>query len=145
MSGTSRLCRVVLDTSALLIIGEHGSTREIADALEGVCDSLTLVILKPVLDEVSRIALEKGRRGLAARLFLKLVSEGYISSEVVEVKACGNTDECVLKYSLELKSSGERVIVATLDKELSERLKEVGIMYVTWWYSRKRFTLSSSP
>jgi len=143
LSRTSHLCRVVLDTSALLVIGEHGSTRGIAEALEGVCDSLTLVILKPVLDEVSRIALEKGRRGVAARLFLKLVGEGYISPEVVEARACGNTDECVLKYALELKSSGEKVIVITLDRELSERLKEVGIACMTWWYSRKRFTLSS--
>ncbi len=143
MSGTSRLCRVVLDTSALLVIGEHGSTHGIAEALEGFCDSLTLVIPRPALDEVSRIALEKGRRGLAARLFLKLVGEGYISPEVAEARACGDTDECVLKYARELKSLGERVIVVTLDRELSERLKEIGVVCVTWWYSRKRFTLSS--
>jgi len=146
LSGTRRnLCRVVLDTSALLVIGKHGNFSEIAEALEGVCDGLTFVTPKRVLDEVSRIALEKGRRGLAARLLLKLLSKGYLNPEVVEVGSCASADECVLKLTLELKSSGERVVAVTLDRELSERLKEFEILCATWWHSRRKFTLSSGP
>jgi len=146
LSRTSRsLCKVVLDTSALLVIGEYGNSPGLADALEGICDDLTLVTPRKVLDEVFRIALERGRRGLAARLFLKLVNDGYLNPEIVEVEGCVSTDECILKLALELKKSGERVIAVTLDRDLSESLKKLGVLCVTWWCSRKKFTLSSGP
>jgi rRNA-processing protein FCF1 len=96
------------------------------------------------MDELSRIALERGRRGLAARLLLKLIDEGYLSIEIVDVVGCTTTDECVLKLASDLRDLGEGVIVATLDKEMAKRLREMGVMQLTWWYSRRKFTLCGS-
>ncbi|MCC6046948.1 MAG: hypothetical protein LM571_02015 [Desulfurococcaceae archaeon] len=145
MSSTSRrICRIILDTSALLIIGEYGSFPDIVDSLEGICEHPVFVTPRRVMDELSRIALERGRRGLAARLLLKLIDEGYLSIEIVDVVGCTTTDECVLKLASDLRDLGEGVIVATLDKEMARRLREMGVMQLTWWYSRRKFTLCGS-
>jgi rRNA-processing protein FCF1 len=96
------------------------------------------------MDELSRIALERGRRGLAARLLLKLIEGGHLSIEVVNVEGCTTADECVLKLASDFRNLGERVIVATLDREMAGKLREMGVMRLTWWYSRRKFTLCGS-
>jgi rRNA-processing protein FCF1 len=145
LSGTSpRICRVVFDTSALLVIGEYGSFPDVADSLESVCEHAIFTTPRRVMDELSRIALERGRRGLAARLLLKLIEGGYLSIEVVNVEGCTTADECVLKLASDFRDLGERVIVATLDRKIAGKLREMGIMRLTWWYSRRKFTLCGS-
>lgn len=135
-----RICEIVLDTSALLLVYEGVSPiMEALEALRGYCSETRVALLAHVVGELNRLAAGRGRRAVAARLALAELSKREIAISTVDVLGCCETDECILRYAHSAR--GVEAIVLTADKKLAKALKRNGIKYMTWWRSRRRFVL----
>lgn len=135
-----RVCELVIDTSALLLISRGVNPVSGAkEVLEDYCSNIRISLLTRVIWELEKLATGRGRRAVSARLALIELSKLDIAISVIDFSDCYETDECILKYSRSIKNS--EVIVLTVDKKLAKALRENGIKYVTWWKSRRRFVL----
>ncbi len=131
--GASNRLRVLLDTSALLLIYDGIDIfNAIEDLLERKPEFMTL---DSVINELNKLSSKSGsKRGLAARFIL---NKGLLNK--VDVIESGQPnllpDEAIINY---VKKDPE-VIVVTLDKELRKKLKAVGVKTLTWWLGRRKF------
>ncbi|MCX8208942.1 MAG: hypothetical protein N3G79_04810 [Sulfolobales archaeon] len=141
MSGTDSKryrCELLLDTSALLLVAEGvNPVEESLEVLRSRCSGIKLVLLAKVVQELDRLASNRGRRGIAARLALTEV--GRLGVEVVDLVDCDKADDCILKYSLVTKNL--EVVVLTADRKLAKILREYGVRHIVWWRSRRKFIL----
>ncbi|MCX8184355.1 MAG: hypothetical protein N3E43_01170 [Sulfolobales archaeon] len=141
MSETSlkhRICGLVLDTSALLLVAEGvNSVEEALEILRSRCSNVKLILLTEVTQELSKLASGRGRKGIAARL--ALAELGKLGVEKIESVDCDRVDDCILKYSLDVRNL--EVVVLTADRKLAKILRENNVRHIIWWKSRRRFVL----
>jgi rRNA-processing protein FCF1 len=106
--------RVILDTNALMAIGEF--KLDVFSEIERCMDApYDLIVLDGVLDELHKILVEqKGKYKLSAKLALSIVNAKRI--RIVESE--GNVDD----YLVALSEKGQ--LVLTQDVELKKRLQK---------------------
>lgn len=120
---------VVLDTSVILDIAR--GLIPISSIGDVVNSFYKLVIPSSVIDELTRIAESRGLKSRIARRALELLAHSNVSM----LSGGGNVDEDIVSIALTLKSTC-RVIVATNDRILRKRLRELGVP--TMYYRRAR-------
>ncbi len=107
---------IILDTNFLIYLVKH----RIADKLKDFGGSL-------VVPETVEKELEKPSFGPEDRAFasaaLELLRKWKVSVVPTELK---NTDKSLLELAKEFKEAGEEIYVATMDGELSFKLKRLG-------------------
>jgi len=119
--------KVLLDSNFLFLPISRGIN--IVDEVENLLNSkVEFLVLKPVIDELEKIASKK--RGLKlkkqAQFALKL-SEKFSK---LNFNNCSNVDDCLVKAAVKLKC-----LVATGDMELRKKLRKVGVPVI---YPRKK-------
>jgi len=126
-------CKVLLDTSTLMLVYDGVDPIElIDDAIEAKCEYL---VPEPVIDELIRLSTQGiGFKSKAARLALKYLS-GKVSVISLKGKKFKTADDFIKEY---VKLNPD-VIVATLDEDLKNYLKKLGIRIITWWFSKRKF------
>ena len=108
--------RVLLDTNFFLLPCQFGV--DVFGEIERVVESkYKLITISPVVRELRGLARERGKEGRAARVGLELLKKKDI--KVIDAKK-QDADDAIVKLS------DEGVIVATLDKELRDRLRKKG-------------------
>ncbi|MGC8975045.1 MAG: hypothetical protein ACP5KB_02470 [Thermoprotei archaeon] len=131
-----RLCKVLLDTSALLLVSE-GIDLDIKLREDLDCDKVEMYTLDVVVRELKSLASSKSvRKAPPARHALE-----YVASHVLIVDT-GINDVSGDKALLSYVSANPDYIVVTLDKKLRKLLKLAGFRVVTWWSSRRRFSIA---
>jgi len=131
--GIEKGFKVLLDTSAfLLIINGVDVFSEVEKILGNKPEFITL---DAVVNELIKLASRAGsRRGTAARLALSR------SLRRVGIVETGRPEELPDRVIVEYALRNPEVVVVTLDRDLRNRLRSLGIRTLTWWSSRKRFT-----
>ncbi len=126
--------RILLDTNILLAIAEGINFFDMVE--EKLALKPVYIVIKPVLDELRRIA-EKGKPSQRrkarfaleiARKYCKLVEYDYPMNKPV--------DDLIIEYALENK-----IPVSTNDKELRRRLRRHGIPEI-YLRGRKKIEVS---
>ncbi len=121
---------IILDTSIALDIAR--GIIPLSSLGEVVIATYKLVTPRGVLEELSRIAGGKGLRARVARRALSILEEVGV---VVLDELPSNVDDAIMALALSLKGKC-RVIVATNDKALRRRLRDVGVP--TMYYRKAR-------
>ncbi len=126
-------CRIILDTSVLMLVYEGIDVIElIEDAMERKCE---YYVPDKVLEELKHLAeTSRGRRGAAARLALKYV-QGRASPLNLGIDA-PTADEAIKEFAA---SNPQEWIVATADHGMRRALKKAGVRVITWWPGKHRF------
>lgn len=107
---------VILDTNILMASEEFSFN--IFSELNRLLDfQYKLITLKPVVEELKKISKNKGKKGVAAKVGLKLLKD----VKIIDVNS-KNADKVILKFAKE-----NDALVCTNDKELKNKLKEKGI------------------
>ncbi len=131
-----RLCKLLLDTSALLLVSE-GVDLDIKLREDLDCDRVELYTLDVVVSELRNLASSKSvKKAPPAKHALE-----YVAKHVMVVKTGvdeGLGDRALISYA----SANPDYIVVTLDKKLRKLLKLMGVKVVTWWFSRCRFSIA---
>mgnify|MGYP000219628371 CR=1 FL=1 len=131
-----RLCKLLLDTSALLLVSE-GVDLDIKLREDLDCDRVELYTLDVVVSELRNLASSKSvKKAPPAKHALE-----YVTKHVMVVKTGideGLGDRALISYA----SANPDYIVVTLDKKLRKLLKLMGVKVVTWWSSRCRFSIA---
>ena len=125
--GPGKRVKVLLDTNTILYILEGIiAPSHIMEALEAAYE---LVLPKTVVEELERLASSAPRASIRrrARRALSLLQQGVLDVTILEYEYDGPVDDSLVELALELKAQGERVIVATSDKELRAKLRRRGI------------------
>lgn len=131
-----RLCKVLLDTSALLLVSE-GIDLNIKLREDLDCDKIELYTLDVVVRELKSLASSKSvRKAPPARHALE-----YVASHVLIIDT-GTNDVSGDRALLNYVSVNPDYIVVTLDKKLRKLLKLAGFRVVTWWSSKRRFSIA---
>jgi rRNA-processing protein FCF1 len=111
--------RVVLDTNALLLPGRSGTS--ILDLLER--EGFALVVLKPVLDELTKLAQDRSQTASSARLALSLIKQKGLKVVSSSVRYA---DEAIVAYCTKTGAHA-----ATADLALRRELRSAGIPLVS--------------
>lgn len=131
-----RLCKILLDTSTLLLVGE-GVDLEIELREDLDCDKIELYTLDVIVDELRSLASSRSvRRAPPAKHALEYVSKH------VKVVSTGSSESSGDKALLDYVSANPEYVVVTLDKKLRKLLKVAGFKAATWWSSRRRFSIA---
>ena len=111
--------KVLLDTSMLMMIAEQRIDifSQIQELLQGKIDFITP---KMVLEELARIAKEKGARGRHARLALELTEKCKL--DMTDPAEGESTDEYLARLAREMRG-----VVATGDTDLRRTLRNANI------------------
>ncbi|HLC48153.1 MAG TPA: hypothetical protein VJI13_03685 [Candidatus Norongarragalinales archaeon] len=114
--------RVLLDTNFLLIpFSNHVDIfEEIGRLLTG---KVAFIILASSLQELRSL---RGRHKMYARAMLQFIDGSGDKFEIVKLQ--GKTDRLILEYSE--KHNSEDYYVATMDKELKDKLKRVKVRVI---------------
>lgn len=114
---------VVLDTNFLLIPGQFGIDifSELFFFLHG---KYQLVVPSAVIDELSKLSGKMGKKGMAARLALKIID--VRKNEITIMKSKAPADEWIIKFAIDKKA-----IVCTNDKALRTKVKKAGLKVLT--------------
>jgi rRNA-processing protein FCF1 len=113
---------VLFDSSFLISIMEHPTPwRE--DMLERL-GSFQPVIIKPVYDELARLAVAKNRASRFATLAKEMVDRGEL--QLQQPPGSGTADDELISLALE-----DNALVATLDAALIRQLKAMRVGVVT--------------
>lgn len=131
-----RLCKLLLDTSALLLVGE-GVDLEVKLREDLDCDKVEIYTLDTIVSELRSLASSRSvKKAPPAKHALDFVASRVI---VVSAGASGvSGDKALLTYA----SSNPEYIVVTLDRKLRKLLKLVGVKVATWWSSKRRFSIA---
>lgn len=131
-----RLCKILLDTSTLLLVSE-GVDLEIKLREDLDCDKIELYTLDVVVSELRSLASSKSvRRAPPAKHALEYVAKH------VKVVSTGSSESSGDKALLNYVSANPEYVVVTLDKKLRKLMKLAGFKVATWWYSRRRFSIA---
>lgn len=107
---------VILDTN-FLMIGEEFKL-DLFSELDRLLDfRYKLVTLKPVVRELEKVAEGKGKKGISAKVGLKLLNRVKIVDTKIK-----DPDQAILEFALQ-----KNAIVCTNDKELKKKLIRQGI------------------
>ncbi|MEM4762566.1 MAG: 30S processome protein Utp24 [Desulfurococcaceae archaeon] len=116
----SRRPVVVLDTNMLMLIADGIPVLDhIREELEA---EPRFIVIKPVYDELLKIAYSNNGKIRKKALFAIEIAEKYCEITEYELRKNENVDDAILRFALENKA-----IVATNDKILRARLREAGI------------------
>lgn len=122
--------RVLFDTSFLMAVMEHPTPwRE--DITQKI-GSFEPLVIRPVYDELSRLARRNGGASRFASLAKSLVDGGQL--RIGESVGSGRADDELISSALE-----DDAIVATLDKELIRQLKASGVKVLSLSRGRVSF------
>lgn len=114
--------QVILDTNFLLVPFQQ--KLDIFSELEYLLDfAHTYVISSKIPKELERISKNKGKKGIAARLAIKLLEAN--SHRITRVSSRIPVDEWIIRYA-----EKEGAIVCTNDRKLRKRLKEKKIKVI---------------
>jgi len=129
--GSSRNRMVILDTSVLISIFEKKI--DIRDEISAEIGKAELLVPRSVLRELKKLySLSKGsKRRLAKAAIDYIYSAGF---KIVESEDEEDVDEDLIILAKNFDAA-----VATLDKELINKLRKEGIEIITW--KNKRFKL----
>lgn len=129
--GSSRNRMVILDTSVLISIFEKKI--DIRDEISAEIGKAELLVPRSVLRELEKLySLSKGsKRRLAKAAIDYIYSAGF---KIVESEDEEDVDEDLIILAKNFDAA-----VATLDKELINKLRKEGIEIITW--KNKRFKL----
>lgn len=129
--GSSRNRIVILDTSVLISIFEKKI--DIRDEISAEIGKAELLVPRSVLRELEKLySLSKGsKRRLAKAAIDYIYSAGF---KIVESEDEEDVDEDLIILAKNFDAA-----VATLDKELINKLRKEGIKIITW--KNKRFKL----
>lgn len=131
-----RLCKILLDTSTLLLVSE-GVDLEIKLREDLDCDKIELYTLDVVVSELRSLASSKSvRRAPPAKHALEYVAKH------VKVVNTGSGEFSGDKALLDYVPVNPEYVVVTLDKKLRKLMKLAGFKVATWWYSRRRFSIA---
>ena len=111
---------LVLDTNFWIYLAKY----RLFDKLKGM--RIELILLEPVKRELESLS-RSGKEGTNASVALEMIKRWDIKAVPSKER---DADDAILKFAAENKAhkrSSESVKVATMDKELSERLKKEGI------------------
>lgn len=119
-NSTSKRPLVVLDTNMLMLAA---SGIRVFEQIEEELESKPVfVVLKPVHDELVKLASNsKGVTAKMAHLALKLVEQFCVVVDYA-LKPGESVDDAIVNFALQ-----NRAIVATNDKELRRKLRQIGI------------------
>lgn len=110
---------VLLDANFLMSIEEFKI--DIFSELNRLLDfKYSLVTLKPVVNELKRMAKGKGRKGRAARVSLDLLGKIRVIDTKIQ-----EADKAILEFAKE-----KNAFVCTNDRKLRKELKEIGIKVI---------------
>lgn len=110
---------LILDTNFLIYLVKY----KIVDEVKKM--GMTLILPDAVEKELMKLA-EKGKNKDAALALLALQVIDTYKAEKKKTKV-KNVDKAIVLLALEFKEKGEKVFVGTLDRELSRKLKKLGI------------------
>lgn len=129
--GSSRNRIVILDTSVLISIFEKKI--DIRDEISAEIGKAELLVPRSVLRELGKLySLSKGsKRRLAKAAIDYIYSAGF---KIIESEDEENVDKDLIMLAKKFDAA-----VATLDKELINKLRKEGIEIITW--KNKRFKL----
>ncbi len=114
--------KVVVDTNFLLMMAQGViAPSSLNDAINA---SYELVTTDAVVKELETMSKREDLLAREAGFALKLLER--LGVQVLRVKA-GNADESILTLAKELVQSGDRVIVATNDKNLRRSVRRLGV------------------
>ena len=117
---------VVPDTNFLIYGVKHGIN--IDYELDRLFNCYKVVILRCVREELEKLRSRlKGKERYSVSLLLSLIRRYEEEDEDVPGKYA---DEIIVNYALKCRERGKKVVVCTNDKELKERLLEMGIPVV---------------
>ena len=116
---------VVPDTNFLIYSVKHGIN--IDYELERLFNIYKVVILRCVREELEKLRDRlRGKERYSVLLLLSLIRR-YEEDEDAPGRY---TDEIILNYALRCREEGKKVVVCTNDKELKEKLLDIGIPVV---------------
>ncbi|MEO3993459.1 MAG: hypothetical protein QN229_04035 [Desulfurococcaceae archaeon TW002] len=131
-----RLCKLLLDTSALLLVGE-GVDLEIKLREDLDCDRVELYTLDTIVSELRDLASSRSvKKAPPAKHALDFVTNRVIVVSTGTTNLSG--DKALLTYA----SLNPEYIVVTLDRKFRKSLKLVGVKVATWWSSKRRFSIA---
>jgi len=133
----AKKCRVILDTSVLLMVYEGVDViEEIENSLGIKCEFL---IPSAVISELVRLRNQKtGWKGRASAVALQYI-EGKASEYKVPLSMNYRTaDDAIVDIA---KNFRDKFIYATVDKELKQRLRGLNVPILTWWFGKRKFTI----
>lgn len=117
---------VIPDTNFLIYGVKHGIN--IDYELDRLFNCYKVVILRCVREELEKLRGRlKGKERYSVSLLLSLIRRYEEEGEDVPGKYA---DEIIVNYALKCRERGKKVVVCTNDKELKERLLEMGIPVV---------------
>lgn len=129
-----RAVSVVVDTSAILCCVADG--RCPAEAIEdALLSGVELLVPRGVVEELSRLAQSRGKRGALARAALSIVKRyaGESRLRIVEHRE-GDVDTVLLE--LTAATGG---YLATADTELMDRARALGLPVLAYREAKRRF------
>lgn len=108
---------VYVDTNALMLFGQGVDLFTLLD--DAMEEPYEIVVIKPVLDELHRLALGASKDARAAKLGVVIVAERQKTQALkIDRGSDGYADEALLATA--------EGVVCTLDKELQRRLLDAG-------------------
>lgn len=128
---------ILLDTNTLIQLYEGGNLFE---DIEGSLDVSPIYICPDaVLAELEKFSLKTDELGRASRLALNIAKNKCKIMNTGEISG----DRALIKLAYELTKKGERVMVATSDRELRKRLSQMGIRTIYYRKTQHRFEVET--
>lgn len=132
------LLLVIVDTSVLMAIGTgRPSLESLLDVFEG---KPVFLIPKPVLQELEK-HLNNPRFSIRSKASVakKVIERSSHEFYIVKRSTADNADDDIYRMALTLKRLGCKVVVATLDKGLRRRARDLGVATVFLRRTENRF------
>jgi len=132
---------VIVDTSLLMAVGSgRPSFESLLEVIEG---KPILIIPKTVVNELEK-HYNNSRFSVSSKasLALAILEKTQVSVYALNSSYSSNADDDIYLLASNLKNSGFNLIVATVDRELRQRIKAKGIPVVYLRRTENRFELS---
>lgn len=114
--------KIILDTNFLLI--PYCNKIDIFDAIAGLVHSgYRFVMPSTVINELKRLAKNRGKEGLGAKLALKIIEARKKDIEIIETSIW--PDEWITEFA-----EKEHAIVCTNDTKLRQTIKKCGLSVI---------------
>jgi rRNA-processing protein FCF1 len=129
---------VIIDTSVLMAIG---TGRPSLESLLNVFDEKPVFLIpKPVLQELEK-HLHNHRFSIRSKASVakQIIEQSPHEFYIIEDSKTGNADDVIYNLTLTMKRTGCKVAVATLDKNLRKRTKDLGAIPVFLRKTENRF------
>jgi len=109
---------------------------EIENSLDTKCEFLTLPI---VISELMKLKNQRsGWRSKAAAVALRYIKSRVKMFEAGFNREYSTADDAIIDIA---KNYGDEFVYATVDKELKQKLRELNVPILTWWFGRRKFVI----